>query len=127
MARPVVDLPQPDSPTSPSVSPWTMSRLTSVTACTVAAPTGELDDEVLDAQQRLVRGPEVRRAAAGHRLGHHLAGQGERLGGGLAGGHVALERSLPSGVPTGNQQRYWWPAEGPSVSGGSSSMQRSCT
>ena len=30
--RPVVDLPQPDSPTSPSVSPGMMSKLTSSTA-----------------------------------------------------------------------------------------------
>src|SRR5262249_100805 len=34
MQRPVVDLPQPDSPTSPSVSPAARSKLTSLTACT---------------------------------------------------------------------------------------------
>ena len=34
MARPVVDLPHPDSPTSPRVSPAATSRLTSETACT---------------------------------------------------------------------------------------------
>jgi hypothetical protein len=34
MQRPVVDLPQPDSPTSPSVSPLPMSKLTPSTACT---------------------------------------------------------------------------------------------
>ena len=33
-ARPVVDLPHPDSPTSPSVSPGAMSRLTPDTAWT---------------------------------------------------------------------------------------------
>ena len=38
MARPSVDLPQPLSPTSPSVSPRRMSRSTPSTACTV--PTG---------------------------------------------------------------------------------------
>src|SRR5271154_2660044 len=32
--RPVVDFPQPDSPTSPNVSPATISKLTSSTACT---------------------------------------------------------------------------------------------
>src|SRR5450432_3609571 len=32
--RPVVDLPQPDSPTSPSVSPRMSSKLTPATACT---------------------------------------------------------------------------------------------
>src|SRR5262245_22389902 len=41
-ARPVVDLPQPDSPTSPSVSPLRTSRLTSDTAWTLSPvrPTG---------------------------------------------------------------------------------------
>ena len=53
IARPVVDLPQPDSPTRPSVSPSRTSRLMPETAWTVAAADGrELDDEVLDAQQR---------------------------------------------------------------------------
>src|SRR5258707_11440849 len=34
MQRPVVDLPQPDSPTSPRVSPASSSKLTPLTACT---------------------------------------------------------------------------------------------
>jgi hypothetical protein len=34
MQRPVVDLPQPDSPTRPRVSPGAMSKLTPSTACT---------------------------------------------------------------------------------------------
>ena len=38
MARPVVDLPQPDSPTSPSVSPWRRLKVMPATACTVALP-----------------------------------------------------------------------------------------
>ena len=37
-ALPVVDLPQPDSPTRPSVSPSKMSKLTPATALTVAGP-----------------------------------------------------------------------------------------
>src|SRR5712692_5743161 len=36
MVRPSVDLPQPDSPTRPSVSPFLMSRSTPSTACTCA-------------------------------------------------------------------------------------------
>src|SRR5690606_30373012 len=42
MARPVVDLPQPDSPTSPRVSPSSTSRLTPDTAWTLSPvlPTG---------------------------------------------------------------------------------------
>src|ERR1022692_2536582 len=34
--RPKVDFPEPDSPTNPSVSPATISRLTAVTALTVS-------------------------------------------------------------------------------------------
>ena len=37
MQRPVVDLPEPDSPTRPSVSPGAMSKLTPSTACTTLA------------------------------------------------------------------------------------------
>jgi len=37
-ARPVVDLPHPDSPTRPSVSPSPNVKLTPATACTVLAP-----------------------------------------------------------------------------------------
>src|SRR2546423_14326399 len=38
MQRPVVDLPQPDSPTSPKVSPRRILKLTSSTALTVSLP-----------------------------------------------------------------------------------------
>src|SRR6266566_1024862 len=38
MQRPVVDLPQPDSPTSPKVSPASSSKLTSLTAYTCSTP-----------------------------------------------------------------------------------------
>ena len=38
MARPVVDLPQPDSPTRPSVSPWRMVKVMPATAWTVVLP-----------------------------------------------------------------------------------------
>src|SRR5438309_6843169 len=46
ITRPSVDLPEPDSPTSPSVSPAWMSKLTPSTACTTwlpkrPAPTGK--------------------------------------------------------------------------------------
>ena len=61
--RPVVVLPQPLSPTRPSVSPGAMVKLTPSTARTTRAPArkqrasrppreGEVLDEVLDAQQR---------------------------------------------------------------------------
>ena len=62
MQRPVVDLPEPDSPTSPSVSPGAMSKLTLSTACTTLAlrpsrppPTCEVLGQILDAQERLNR------------------------------------------------------------------------
>jgi hypothetical protein len=42
MALPVVDLPQPDSPTRPRVSPRRMSSETPDTACTVWRPAGKL-------------------------------------------------------------------------------------
>lgn len=32
IVRPIVDLPQPDSPTKPSVSPWLIEKLTPLTA-----------------------------------------------------------------------------------------------
>ena len=55
IALPVVDLPQPDSPTRPSVSPCFTSRLTFETACTLRPlrPDRELDHEILDAQQHV--------------------------------------------------------------------------
>ncbi len=58
-SRPVVDLPQPDSPTSASVSPASTSKLTPSTACTIpartaeeAAPDRKVLDQRVDAQQR---------------------------------------------------------------------------
>ena len=71
IALPVVDLPQPDSPTSPRVSPSFTSRLTSDTACTLQPGTTDrkLDDEILDAQQRVAFRPQMRVATAGHLCG----------------------------------------------------------
>ena len=58
MALAVVDLPQPDSPTSPSVSPRATSKLTPDTACTVPAPQPERHVEVLDGQDDVVARPQ---------------------------------------------------------------------
>ena len=66
MARPVVDLPQPDSPTSPSVSPSRTSRLIPDTACTMPPCGLELHDEILDAQEDVVGVTEVGGPGAGH-------------------------------------------------------------
>ena len=114
-ARPVVDLPQPDSPTSPRVSPCRTSRLTSETAWTLrpVAPDRELDDEVLDPQERCrPGGAQVRGAAAGHRS-ELLRGRWRASATtGVGGRSAATPRPgcgpaplAPSGVPTGNQHR----------------------
>ena len=67
IARPVVDLPHPDSPTRPRVSPAATSRLTSETAWTRWRPVAELDHQVLDAEHRV--GPaQVSSPAAGHQV-----------------------------------------------------------
>ena len=67
--RPVVDLPQPDSPTRPSVSPARTSKETSQTAWTsthvvadeLPTPNGEVLYEVLDLEQRSTRSLGSRR------------------------------------------------------------------
>ena len=53
IARPVVDLPHPDSPTRPSVSPWRRAKVMPATACTVCVALAERDVQVLDGQQRV--------------------------------------------------------------------------
>ena len=69
IALPVVDLPQPDSPTMPSVSRSARSRLTSLTAWTVPRRARELDDEVLDLEHQVVAVvAEVGGAGAGHQM-----------------------------------------------------------
>ena len=78
------------------------------TACTLPPPGGELHDEVLDAQQRVVAvGPQVRGAGArpSARRDSSPASTCRRPG-------CARARPSPSGVPTGNQQRYSWPGVG---------------
>ena len=69
----MVDLPQPDSPTMPRVSPLRTEKDTSSTACTVAtwrfsksAPNREVLAQVVDQQQWL------RRAAAIARISGHI-------------------------------------------------------
>ena len=70
IARPVVDLPQPDSPTSPRVSPF--EHVEADVGDRVHPQAGvaerELDDELLDASAAgRSSGREVGGAAAGHR------------------------------------------------------------
>ena len=87
-ALPIVDLPQPDSPTSPRVSPGSTSMLTfgHRVDLEAGAPDRELDDEVLDAQQRLRRRGGGGRCRCRPSDGRH----GDR--GFQTGLHVGLER-----------------------------------
>ncbi len=53
MAAPVSDLPAPDSPTTPRISPGAMSKRDVVQRQQRAAARGELDAQVLDFEQRV--------------------------------------------------------------------------
>ena len=68
IARPVVDLPQPDSPTSPSVSPRRTSRLMPDTALTTrpVRPTGNSTTRSSTRSSDVVGVAEVGLAGAGH-------------------------------------------------------------
>ena len=104
MARPVVDLPQPDSPTRPRVSPGRTSKEMPDTAFTrrPVRPTGNSTTRSLTLQERLAVGPQVGVAAAGHQLTTLAA----------VSSPSARRRatvSWYSGDPTGYQQAYTWP------------------
>ena len=113
------DLPQPDSPTRPSVSPGFTSRLTSETAWTFSPvrPTGNSTtrsstrSSVSSAGRRwAVPLPAISRAA--RRVD---APSARRAGDARPCACVALLERGPvaSGAcPTGNQQRYSWPGVG---------------
>ena len=64
-ARPVVDLPQPDSPTRPSVSPGGDVEAHVGHGLHAVLARAEFDHQVLDAQQHVL-GAQLGRAAAGH-------------------------------------------------------------
>ena len=68
IALPVVDLPQPDSPTRPSVSPGITSMLTSETACTFrpVRPTGNSTTRFSTRSSASSAVAQVRGPAAGH-------------------------------------------------------------
>ena len=88
MQRPVVVLPQPDSPTSPSVSPRRIVKLTPSTARTTPSEPAEepgrhrvVLDEVAHLQQRLGPGIPPRRV-------------GEGRGGPAGGAHRAASATI---------------------------------
>ena len=135
-ARPVVDLPQPDSPTSPRVSPShhveadARDRVDS----RPVLPSGNSTTRLLDAQQRLARVAQMGGAASGHQASSPAAGGGRggrarcrRCRGrrGAAAARLRASASCPRACPRG-------PARGSVArdlglcSGGSSSWHRSC-
>ena len=75
-ARPVVDLPQPDSPTTPRVSPGVEGEAHAADGLDVAdraaqqpaAPDREVHDEVADVEQMSARSTARSRAVAGSTL-----------------------------------------------------------
>ena len=86
IARQVIVLPEPDSPTSANVSPGCTWKLTPRTACTDAAPRGYLDPQILDGQQGLVHrasAADLRRATGTLGLGDARTGRPARNGSGL--------------------------------------------
>ena len=85
------------------------------------APDRELDDEVLDAQQRLVGGAEVGGAAAGHQTAAMATADS------TPACTLASSAARLSGVPTGIQHRNACPWSTASVSGGSCSTHFGCT
>ena len=120
IARPVVLLPHPDSPTSPRVSPRRTSRLMPDTALTTraGATDGELDHEILDPQQDVVGvGAEVGLAGARHQPASSLvtlvrsSASAASTPGAAAGALTpsSTRFSWYSGDPTGYQHRYVWP------------------
>ena len=138
IALPVVDLPQPDSPTSPSVSPSFTSRLTPDTACTCSPvrPTGNSTTRSSTRRERLTLRPQRCVATPRHyrapwlrgvRTPHQLieAPASPRL----RAAPAAWLRSnawVPASVPTWKWHRNVWPARSGPKSGGSLRTHLSC-
>ena len=72
MDSPVIDLPQPDSPTTPSVSPCSMCRSTFPTACTTDLVSWMCVERSLISRTGAIRGYSsalwVKASEAAHRL-----------------------------------------------------------
>ena len=67
-ARPVIDLPAPDSPTTPSTSPGAMEKLMSSTAISVPRRVGNSNLEVLDLENHRSFGLSASRSQSPSRL-----------------------------------------------------------
>ena len=120
IALPVVDLPQPDSPTRPSVSPahHVEADVRDRVHLQAGAPDRELDDEVLDAQQRPRRRsrrcavplPAIRPPSRARDDGAACAAAPACPAAVSPAARLRVERVLsrPS-VPTGKKHRNTWP------------------
>ena len=105
IARPVVLLPQPDSPTRPSVSPRRTSRLMPDTALTTrpVRPTGNSTTRSSTRSSDVVVVAQVGLAGAGHQ---ETSWARDRR---AARGASSARRAWYSGEPTGYQQANRWP------------------
>ncbi len=105
MALPVVDLPQPDSPTSPSVSPRATSKLIPLTALMVLVPPGvELDHEVVDLQEHVLGRTQVCGSGSSHQTDSSSVARSLPIAASAGGYSLAMlvsNAAWPSGVPTG--------------------------
>ena len=118
MARPVVDLPQPDSPTRPSVSPRPTSKRHAGHGVDLAGRAGrELDDQVLD---RAAAAP-----AAGRQVGRRRCRASQRCRPGMAA-DVGLVAAAGAGLGAGrpDSSRRTGGRASRSTSGGSASVHR---
>ena len=153
MARPVVDLPQPDSPTRPMVSPGSTSRLMPETALTLSPvrPTGNSTTRSSTRSSESSRGcrcavpvPAIsplppRSAPAGRSTIGSTASVAASAA--WASGSARSAVRIPptpasasralvafqTSDPTGYQQAKLWPGVSASTSGGGSVRHRSCT
>ena len=108
-ALPIVDLPEPDSPTRPTVSPGAMSKLTPSMAggaCRALRPRAVADDEVADLQGR---GDDRGSARPGRgrrgRSSGHSSGRG-----GLVGARARAARPAPGAIsaPASSAPQVTW-------------------
>ncbi len=101
IARPVVVLPQPDSPTMPSVSPRSTSRLIPVTALTTSPVRPIGNSTTRSSARSTMSSPAGRRWALPVPAISRLS-----VAAAVGPGCDAVRRRC-SGDPTGYQQAYW--------------------
>jgi hypothetical protein len=122
-ARPVVDLPHPDSPTSPRVSPSARSKLMSDTAWTLRPPlmrgTRPPGSRPAAARRRRRAGVRFRYRPSAHLL---LLRRAARPGRGAPAASVRASASRPAGCRPGRSRVLVVPSSATASSRGGSSM-----